>query len=547
MDSATVSSTLAPSVIELSCDASGVKVDCGDACTLAELEGKRIYLSGYVIGATPLQLLKDLDETGEVLNRLDGHFSGVLITPHGEVILFCDRFGAKSWYFHQTANQIKCSTSWQSLPSAAWQKEGVLECVHFRWLSGHFTLFDKVHKLPPYHLGLIKNSQCQTVQFSQYPKQNTNLSLDIEQAKNITREYLKQSFTRAESDNKSAAVLLSGGVDSAILAALATEHYDQVVAYTPVFTSGENPELETAKVFADTLKIEHKLIEIDEDKLVSDFEHLIAMQGAPLRHYSSLVVHALLRQVQEEYVLYGEAADTLFGSNAVKRVEIHHNWKQQAQWIPSQLLSLAGKLFPRAKIMQELKQQTDASLLLNMTRLRYSPQANHIIDKIAQYQELGLEPWHPVHMACEGDMAHKAKQVAFTVEVPQHFKEIELSAETFGKKIISPFQQAQLQSLSASLSPALYFGEEYVKPILRELACETFPRERIYQRKWGFPVPALNWLKGPFHAKVEALTQAIPELKNLSLEEDFEAFWLLLNLRELELLTGMSFTNHDGR
>jgi asparagine synthase (glutamine-hydrolysing) len=69
------------------------------------------------------------------------------------------------------------------------------------------------------------------------------------------------------------AMILSGGVDSALVATLAHKHCDRFTAYT--VTVGESPDLPYAKMVAEQEGFEHKIIEVDQDMIDSELENML--------------------------------------------------------------------------------------------------------------------------------------------------------------------------------------------------------------------------------------------------------------------------------
>ena len=75
---------------------------------------------------------------------------------------------------------------------------------------------------------------------------------------------LRQTFRRASGllGDRPLGVLLSGGVDSSILAGVAKEELPRVIGYTAQIQGFENPELDRARAVAKALGIEHRIIRV---------------------------------------------------------------------------------------------------------------------------------------------------------------------------------------------------------------------------------------------------------------------------------------------
>jgi asparagine synthase (glutamine-hydrolysing) len=506
----------------------------------------------------PLQtLIESLDETGNLLNRSNGHFAGILIRKGEKPILFAGRFGARTWYYRQTPDGLNCSTDWKDLVDSqaiGWDPRGLAEIVHFRWLSDSSTLFKGLQQLPFYHVGCIEPSGVALKRFWKFPPAKPDNSLTFEKAKIEARDALSETIKKALTGHTGAAVLLSGGTDSSVLAALAKSHVKNLVAYSAVFEDHGNPELETAKRFAETLDIPHKVICVNVEQIEADLRDLVRMSGAPLRHYSSLVIHQMFRQMPDVAmpVLYGEGADTLFGYNGHIQAQMQANWKRFADPLPDALLLLIKKVFDRKRLihklkntrykdilpmfcsMHTLKHTSLERLLLQQELIRYRSPTDALANSIATFDDDMASTWHAAWSNTHESMLNRARRHGIAADIPHHFKELELSAMAFNKRICGPFHEPAIHELSARLTKNLRLCKGWAKPILREIACDFYPRELIYQRKWGFPVPQVAWLDGPLKPLVEkAFEQCEWDIDinpdTLQTKQYFEFKWLLLN------------------
>jgi hypothetical protein len=126
------------------------------------------------------------------------------------------------------------------------------------------------------------------------------------------------------------------------------------------------------------------------------------------------------------------------------------------------------------------------------------------------------------------------QDVAFRSINTNHFRETELSATAFGKRLFSPFMSEPVIDIAKTLTLEQYYGDAYVKPILRELACEYYDRSLIYREKHGFDVPHLAWLQGPLAHLVEAAREERDLfdgslLRDLDVTEHCSLFWSLIS------------------
>ena len=140
--------------------------------------------------------------------------------------------------------------------------------------------------------------------------------------------------------SESAGVLLSGGIDSTLLAAIAKKCFRQVTAYTAEIEGYANPELERARKVANTLELRHVIIPVTDNDVKRLFPWVASRLGQPLKHYNNIILARLFEEISREQklILHGDAADALFGTNEVDIAINVHNKLKYAGLIPGILL-----------------------------------------------------------------------------------------------------------------------------------------------------------------------------------------------------------------
>lgn len=324
------------------------------------------------------------------------------------------------------------------------------------------------------------------------------------------------------------AVLLSGGVDSFILAAIACQVFDKVKAYTPTWDTGENPELERALLFGKKLGLEHRIVTIQPEEFKESFFELIDANGVPNRNYSSLVLHALFKHIPEEHILYGEYADTMFGSRPVKAGIMDGKYAKVLRFVPDFFIPVRLK-----PICSSIKNH-------RLGQLVEIPQITESF--VGQtLQSIGVEA--PKNSSDRKKAFTRVSGTEFNLKTDcsQHMVEIETSALLLGKKIVTPFYNKRMVALSNRLSNRQMFGPSelsirknfrkdtslHIKPLLKQLACQFIEPEAIYLEKLGFPTPFPAWIKHFVIPEKEVYCKIYSDSQNT------EQAWSALNLMYL--------------
>lgn len=497
-----------------------------------------LLVDGNPIGCSLAELATAINEDDNALfEKVDGHFVAILITSNC-IFLINDKYGAKTWYWQKEQEQLVLSSIQTLLPinSMSLNSLSKKECFKYRWITQGRTLFSNCFRLTFASKAQLSAGIIQQQPYFSLPKPSY-LTQDMDYLVSETKNALIASLKKAEKHYTCVAVFLSGGVDSSILAALAKQTFDKIYLITPVFEQGENPELATAKLFAETLNITPILVTINEQALLEDMQTLINLKREPIRHYSSLALMAMMRAVPSDAqaVVYGEAADTLFGSNGMKRLEIHTGWHSKLRYVPQFVIDLLKLVKPeRGQLLSTIKNTSFNDFFHQLTQIQYTAKAKEILGNNLNIPDLEVNE-KIAHLKGQKNLyRYLAQQLIIGSDVQKHFEEMEYIANLYNKAVISPFFDANVIEISSQLSPNQFFGDSHVKPVLRELACQYFKRDAIYQRKYGFPVPFVRWLEAPLKHLVNNVYNEKKlfngeAVATLSLKEDYELIWFYIN------------------
>lgn len=116
--------------------------------------------------------------------------------------------------------------------------------------------------------------------------------------------------------------LLSGGLDSTIVASVARRELDELWTYcsgAPSDASGETPSLDdfaAARVAADHLGTRHAEAPVDRAMFISRWQEMVAAMGLPLSTPNEVAINEVARRLRADgkiVTISGEGADELFG------------------------------------------------------------------------------------------------------------------------------------------------------------------------------------------------------------------------------------------
>ncbi|CEF63202.1 Asparagine synthetase [glutamine-hydrolyzing] [Strongyloides ratti] len=190
-------------------------------------------------------------------------------------------------------------------------------------------LVEKVEFFPPgccAEIPLKKNqfSQKHTMNLQQFFNVpiKPHKSFDMIEAQTLVREVLVQSVEKRLMGNKKFGFMLSGGLDSSLIAAIASKYltHQKPIAFSVGFE--DSPDLENARKVAEFLNIPHEILVITPEDCINiipdvvyaleTYDPLIIRCG--IAHY--LLCKYISTKSDVRVLLSGEGADELFGSYA---------------------------------------------------------------------------------------------------------------------------------------------------------------------------------------------------------------------------------------
>jgi len=124
-------------------------------------------------------------------------------------------------------------------------------------------------------------------------------------------EALDAAVERSIGDERRVGVVLSGGLDSTLIAALASRH-SNVTGYTAGTANSE--DVSYVKKISRELDIKVEVIELTLDNLREEIKQIVSLAGTnPVKVGASILLYYVTKKVSEKTLLSGQGADEIFG------------------------------------------------------------------------------------------------------------------------------------------------------------------------------------------------------------------------------------------
>ena len=238
-----------------------------------------------------------------------------------------------------------------------------------RYIPSPGTLWQGVFRLPP---GSVLAMDIGTRKYSVYryiEPFTDKFTGSVEDAVSCYHEILSKAVKRQLLSDVPVGVLLSGGVDSALVTALATEQLGALPTFSVGYGEG-NPdcELALAEETASTLKCPNLAVRVSSEDLWNAFEQVVASVEEPLGTTSILPMWYLVRKAREQVtvVLTGQGSDEPWGGYTRYQAEILR------PLMPfNQLFGMASSLAKRCAGLPEIAERALRSLSISDVPKRF--------------------------------------------------------------------------------------------------------------------------------------------------------------------------------
>lgn len=290
------------------------------------------------------------------VERLSGQFAIALWDGRRQrLILARDRVGIRPVYYARIGGYLLFASEIKAIlavapAAAALDEQGLTQVFTFWGTVGQRTVFKDVRSLPAGHLLVVEKGAERLEKYWDwtFPQGSGRADLSMEAAAEELRTLLTDVVRQQLRSDVPVGAYLSGGLDSAGIAALARENVGMLQTFSLTFEDPEFDESSHQRLMAEHLGVRHSSIRCTTREIGDIFPELIWHTETPLLRTAPAPLMLLARHVHREgfkVVLTGEGADEVFGGyDLFKEGKIRRFWARQPEsaWRPL----LLSRLYP---------------------------------------------------------------------------------------------------------------------------------------------------------------------------------------------------------
>jgi asparagine synthase (glutamine-hydrolysing) len=250
--------------------------------------------------------------------RLRGMFAVALWdSTLRRLVLARDRYGIKPLYYRAAAEGLEFASELRALPRGEIDLDALEAFLAFNSIPAPLTIFREARKLPPGHLLVWEGGGVRLERFARPAPAPAEELRDDDEAELLEelRARLRDSVRAHLVSDVPVGVLLSGGIDSSALAALAAEESPEAVrTFSIGFEERSFDELADARLVSERYGTRHRELVLRPDAALL-LPTLAEAFDEPFADSSALPTYLVSRLAAEDVkvALSGEGGDELFG------------------------------------------------------------------------------------------------------------------------------------------------------------------------------------------------------------------------------------------
>jgi asparagine synthase (glutamine-hydrolysing) len=417
------------------------------------------------------------------VNRLNGMFAfAIWHRETGRLFMARDRLGIKPLYYMIRSDGIRFASSLPALLAGGGIQKEIDPVSLNYYMTFHsvvpapYTILKGIYKLPPATTMVIESDG--TVKEEIY--WHLNFTPDSEERKYSFEDWkqrlgyeIAQAVKRRQIADVPVGVLLSGGLDSSLVAGLLSQAgQNDLNTFSIGFESAggeKGDEFQYSDIVADRFGTIHHKIEVDSASVLPSLEKCVAAMSEPMVSHDCIGFYLLSKEVSKhvKVVQSGQGADEVFAG--------YH-------WYPP--------------MMESTDAVNDyAKVFFDCTHEEY---AQAVDSRFAE--EDHSRKFVSLHFLKSGadspiDRALRLDTTVMLIDDP--VKRVDNMTMAWGLEARVPFLDHELVEFAARI-PAEFKVRAGGKYILKEMSRDILPREVIDRPKGYFPVPALKYFRGEY-------------------------------------------------
>lgn len=443
-----------------------------------------------------------------------------------ELAMARDRFGEKPFYYSQkdgafVFSSVATAISKTSKGQMRLRPMGITSFLQLGYSISPYHIIEGIESLEPGHC--MKYGEKGTEKWAYWSLEKASAEMEYSNPVDAIETRLIESVTQQLISDVPLGCLLSGGVDSSLVASIAAEMNPNMHLFTVKMPGSQLDESRLASKIAQRVGGQHKIIEakaMEEE----DYFRFMGMFSEPLGDASALGVWMVAREAKKHVtvVLSGDGGDELFAG--YKTIDYHLKMNRIRRFTSNKVIAGASE-----SLAYLLRQRLDNSNIRKATTLlRLISKSHRNYHTSKSLVPIGFE-------GLLGDAVENRKlteelncyllsvwdsgwgnssldlQLAYDIrtDLPgDYLAKVDTATMAHSLEARAPFLDANLAATAFSLNMKTRRMGGVSKGLLKELVRKRLGNDlytEITREKKGFVLPIDDWFKGNWKSMIDNL------------------------------------------
>lgn len=463
-----------------------------------------------------------IKEKENCLNKLNGFFSFCVYDKKEQrFFLARDRYGIKPLLYLFDEDKFIFASEMKAIIQYGIERHldynSLYTYLQLNYIPAPATIFTNVKKLMPGHYmwaerGALDIQQYYKIPYDPSQAQANQISYDA--AKEQLKTLLDNAVQRRLVADVPVGAFLSGGIDSSVITALASQHKPDLHTFSIGYRDEKFfDETRYAKLVSDKFGTEHTVFSLTNDDLYSHVHSILEYIDEPFADSSAIAVYILSKETRKHatVALSGDGADEMlagYNKHAAAHRVIHQGVSEKIAGTVGALLAM----LPQSRnnrlsntIRQLVRFHEGIKLSAGDRYWRWASFVGKDEALTLLHPDLRISKWL-------GEFVQRRKEILQHIPATESINDIlytdmqlvlpndmltkvDLMSMANGLEVRVPFLDYEVVNFLFSLPDHYKINHSMRKRILQDAFRDILPAELYNRPKKGFEVPLLKWLR----------------------------------------------------
>lgn len=442
------------------------------------------------------------------LKEINGCFAFAIYDKEEQTtIIVRDRFGIKPLVYWQDndfllfSSEIKGITAVKQTKNI--DKESLTAYFQLNYIPHPGTIYSEIKKLKPGHYIKVQNNKVEIKQYFDHTEIPAIKYQDYTLAKRDLIDNLSASVERRLVSDVPLGCFLSGGIDSSIVAGLASQKVSGLKTFSVGYSDNKfYDETEFANLVAKKFGTNHTVFSLSNNDLLDSVFSVLDYFDEPFADSSAIPVYILAQKTKQHVTvaLSGDGADEVFAGyfkhDAFDKIKNTGQFKPLLKaahsilkHLPQSRNNKIGNLARKASKFADVASLPSDDLYWRLCSIWKTDETAKLL-RNPEFKKTGFYPYsnpknleesllNDIEMVLASDMLFKVDSMSMSN----------------GLEVRVPFLDKEVYAYGFSIPDRFKLERGFKKKIVQDAFRDILPEELYKRPKHGFEVPLLNWLK----------------------------------------------------